>query len=145
MTLVRSTGRGLAGQVVLLVVIAACTGAGPVPSASSGQSAPQTDDSAAASLPPASAEATANPTADALSVQVSLDTDQTVSEIVLPEVGATLEATGSDGTTFTLTIPPDALVFAEEITMTPIEQIEGVPFAGGLVGEPLTCNPTVSS
>jgi len=38
----------------------------------------------------------------------------------MAEEGGTLSVTAANGTTFTLTIPPDALVSEEDITMTSV-------------------------
>jgi|GEM_PF-6781654 len=43
----------------------------------------------------------------------------------LPLEGGTLEATGADGTVYSLTIPPGALLLETTITMTPIVAISG--------------------
>lgn len=43
--------------------------------------------------------------------------------------GGTVTATGADGTRYTLTVPPDALVHTEAITLTPAADIDGMPFA----------------
>ncbi|WP_027483647.1 hypothetical protein [Deinococcus pimensis] len=48
--------------------------------------------------------------------------------------GGTLSTTGADGTTYTLTFPPDALVDDTQITMTPLADVTGLPFSGGLAG-----------
>lgn len=47
---------------------------------------------------------------------------------VVPVTGGVLSATAADGTAYTLTIPPDALRTATEITLTPITAIAGSPF-----------------
>lgn len=53
----------------------------------------------------------------------------------LPLEGGTLEATGADGTVYSLTIPPGALLLETEITMTPIVSIAGGDLpAGALLG-----------
>jgi hypothetical protein len=54
-----------------------------------------------------------------------------VSEYV-PVSGGELTATDSNGTTYTLTIPSDALFSGTTISMTPISSLGGMP--GGLVG-----------
>lgn len=46
--------------------------------------------------------------------------------------GGTLTATGADGTTFVLTLPEDAIVLPERITMTPVSQVNGLPISGPL-------------
>jgi hypothetical protein len=47
-----------------------------------------------------------------------------------PLEGGTLETTGGDGTVYTLTIPPDALLVETTITMTPIVSISGGDLPG---------------
>ena len=51
----------------------------------------------------------------------------------LPLEGGTLEATGADGTVYSLTIPPGALLLETTITMTPIVSIAGGDLPGGSV------------
>jgi len=46
--------------------------------------------------------------------------------------GGTLLATGSDGTRYTLVVPKDALLSREEITITPLSSLAGLPFKAGL-------------
>ena len=56
-------------------------------------------------------------------------------------LGGVLKATGSDGTTYTLTIPKGALLAPTTITMTPWRDVEGVSAEGGpLVGVDLKPN-----
>jgi hypothetical protein len=52
----------------------------------------------------------------------------------LGPAGGTLVATGGDGTKFTLTLPPDALLGDQTITLTPVSAVGGLPLSGGLVG-----------
>jgi hypothetical protein len=59
-----------------------------------------------------------------------LDGARAVTETV-PADGGTLEATGADGTVYTLDIPFGALTDSEEITMTPLSGIAGLPFTDG--------------
>jgi hypothetical protein len=67
------------------------------------------------------------------SVAVRLDQSRAVSADI-PTTGGTISATASDGTVFTLTIPPDALLSDETITMTPVTAVDGLPLSGGLAG-----------
>lgn len=75
-----------------------------------------------------------NPTLEPnpLDVSVSLDESLAVTALI-PVEGGTLNATGADGTTFTLTIPPDALLGEADIMMTPVIDVEDLPFSNGLV------------
>ena len=50
---------------------------------------------------------------------------------VIPVEGGTLTATGADGTTYTLDIPGDALLAETEISLTPVQSLEGLPFGEG--------------
>ncbi|MGE0442272.1 MAG: Ig-like domain-containing protein [Gemmatimonadales bacterium] len=53
---------------------------------------------------------------------------------VVGQAGDTLRATGPDGTTYQLAIPPLALAQPVPITMTPVVTAGGLPLAGGLIG-----------
>jgi len=44
----------------------------------------------------------------------------------IPTTGGSVQATGADGTVYTLTIPPDALLSHTTITMTPITGVSGL-------------------
>jgi hypothetical protein len=52
---------------------------------------------------------------------------------VIGPVGGTVAATAADGSTFTLTVPANALIGQTVITLTPLASIAGLPFSGGLV------------
>jgi len=67
-------------------------------------------------------------------LQVVLERQNAVTKLITPENGGVLAATGSDGTHFSLQIPPNALPEAQEITITPIADIPDLPFSGGLLG-----------
>ena len=75
----------------------------------------------------------ATSTTDPVNTEVKLD-EQHSSSAVISNAGGTITAQGADGTSFTLTIPKDALSNDEKITLTPITAIDGLPFSGGLVG-----------
>jgi hypothetical protein len=70
-------------------------------------------------------DATPNP----INIRVTLDTGQSV-EATIPVEGGTLSATGSDGTTYTLEIPSDALLNETMIKMTPATSVSDLPFGG---------------
>ena len=63
-------------------------------------------------------------------VRANLDEARAVSQPVLT-AGGTISATAADGTTFALSIPAGALLSDEEITLTPIASIDGLPLSGG--------------
>lgn len=52
----------------------------------------------------------------------------------MSQFGGTLQATGADGTQYELTLPADALLGQQEITMTPISSIADLPLSQGLMG-----------
>lgn len=64
-----------------------------------------------------------------LNVGVTLDQPRSQATTV-PLGGGTLEATAADGTHYTLTIPPDALLEPTSITMTPVMGLSGSPVTG---------------
>jgi hypothetical protein len=49
----------------------------------------------------------------------------------LTTAGGTISATGPDGTTYTLEVPPDALLFDVDITLTPVATLSGWDVAPG--------------
>ena len=59
-------------------------------------------------------------------MQVTLD-QATAAIGVIGAGGGALNATGSDGTVFTLTVPAGALAMDEQISMTPVSSISGLP------------------
>ena len=68
------------------------------------------------------------------SVRPELDLSA-ASRAVIAGAGGTIEATGSDGTRFTLSIPEGALPLAVEISLTPLRQVADLPLEdlGGAV------------
>jgi hypothetical protein len=66
------------------------------------------------------------------SVEIEPDFAGLASQYVEPEDGATIEAVGSDGTEYRLTIPPDALMKPVVIIMIPIAAIPNLPLTDGL-------------
>ena len=89
----------------------------------------RSSDSGAAVRYARSAAAASNP----LTVTPVLDTARAVSTNMTTD-GGTLSATAADGTQFTLTIPHNALLTGQQITMTPIASIGDLPLSGGLAG-----------
>lgn len=66
------------------------------------------------------------PVADPGAVQLQLDSTRAAWAII-SEGGGNVTATGADGTQFTLTIPEKALVSDEQITITPVTGLAGLP------------------
>ncbi len=87
---------------------------------------------AVTAIPTVAAPAT-NPTPkpNPLTVAVSLDNDHTASARIDTE-GGTLSVTAADGSKFMLTVPKDALLSEEIITMTVVSAVNGLPLKGGL-------------
>jgi hypothetical protein len=81
-----------------------------------------------ADAPPAAEPA---PTIDP--VVVTFDAAHAAGAPIGPE-GGVLEATAADGTHFVPTIPPDALDFTEQITLTPASRVAALPLSGGMAG-----------
>ena len=73
-----------------------------------------------------------NDEAQGPSISPLLDSDREASASVGPE-GGTVDATGADGTEYSLAIPPDALLEETEISLTPILSIDDLPMSGGFV------------
>ena len=85
-------------------------------------------------LPPAAQSASATTSeiaidvSDPPAVNVTLQVDETrAARGVLSTQGGSITATGADGSTFTLTIPSDALLGEEEIILTPLTGMSGLP------------------
>jgi hypothetical protein len=71
--------------------------------------------------------------ANPLTVQAVPDTARTV-QARIPVEGGSISATAADGTSFLLTVPPDALTFPISVTLTPMQSIGNVPLSGGMLG-----------
>ncbi|HKZ69814.1 MAG TPA: hypothetical protein VJ020_07030, partial [Anaerolineales bacterium] len=67
---------------------------------------------------------------DPINLTTTLD-DSHQATAVIPVEGGTLTATGADGTTYTLDIPGDALLVETEISLTPVQSLDGLPFGEG--------------
>jgi len=72
------------------------------------------------------------PPADPVDVAVELDQARAVSATI-PTEGGSITAVAADGSELTLTVPPDALLSPEEITLTPVASVADLPFSDGLV------------
>lgn len=65
-----------------------------------------------------------------IDVSLTLD-DATTTGVITPD-GGSLSVTASDGATYTLEVPAGALSVATEIRLTPVAEMTGLPFSGGL-------------
>jgi hypothetical protein len=107
-------------------------------SACGGPAVKQAADQPASPNGAATTQAGANPapaqpgTGKPVQVKPDLDTADQVYALV-PEKGGEISLTLANGLAFTLTIPEGALLSDQEVTMTPIRSLEGMPFSGGLV------------
>ena len=72
-----------------------------------------------------------DPETQPVTVTTTVDQGRAVSAMIGP-AGGSLTATGADGSRYVLEVPADALVVETEITMTPIESMEGLPLEDGL-------------
>jgi hypothetical protein len=72
-----------------------------------------------------------DPETEPVTVTTTVDRVRAASVRIGPD-GGTLEATGADGSQYSLDIPAGALVEEIEVRMTPIASMEGLPLTGGL-------------
>lgn len=63
---------------------------------------------------------------------ITIDEQNRVVSLITPEGGA-ISTQGVDGTKFTLTFPPGALLTPEEISLTPVASINGLPLSNGII------------
>jgi len=71
--------------------------------------------------------------ANPLTVVPSPDPTHTARAVISAANGGTLTTTGGDGTVFTFTLPANALLSDEEISMTPVMAVGGLPKGGAFV------------
>jgi hypothetical protein len=71
--------------------------------------------------------------ANPLNVTPTLDPSHGLTKDVHAAEGRTLTTAVADGTVFTLTIPPNALLSDARISMTPVTAVGGLPVDGGLI------------
>lgn len=118
----------------LLLVIAGLLQPYPAAAQSSGNNAPTEEGAQLAVYLPlaASGKAAGQPEANPLSVSVTADASRAVT-VTIPIEGGVISATAANGTHFILTIPADALLSDEEIVMTPLDGVSGMPLRAGLV------------
>jgi len=72
-----------------------------------------------------------DPNTEPVTVTMTVDHGKAASARIGPD-GGTLKTTGADGSEYSLEIPAGALVEEIEITMTPIESMDGLPLDDGL-------------
>lgn len=70
---------------------------------------------------------------DPLDLTYELTAELSGVALISPD-GGTAAVTDADGTTYTLSIPEGALLTEEEISMTPVSSVEGLPFDGSVLG-----------
>jgi hypothetical protein len=130
----------------LALLVTACSGAEPATTTAtqapvvSSTTAATADPGTTSTAPTTAAPATTTtgavtlPDPDPASAEVTLESSATVSAVV-GSAGGTLAATGSDGRSYVLTIPPNYVAGDTEVTMTPIAGL-ATPileeFAGGV-------------
>jgi hypothetical protein len=127
---------------VVLVALAITLGcnitSGSLPTADSTSDSPSTSTETPGSIPDA-VDSPSQPTDlawiydtpyDPINLTATPD-DSHQATAVIPVEGGTLTATGADGTTYTLDIPGDALLAETEISLTPMQSLEGLPFGEG--------------
>ncbi len=82
--------------------------------------------------PPPPAETVFPLVANPVTVGSTLQSDRAVTQTAYPSFHNVISTTDAAGTAYTLTIPKDALLSAEDITMTPVASVSGMPLSGGL-------------
>jgi hypothetical protein len=116
--------RLIASTVVAMTIVAGCSAPSPTPGPS--------DSASSAASPDAADLSTAPPYI--LNLSVTTEDPSAVVGSIGPD-GGQLSTTAADGTTYTLDIPSGALLYAEDISMTPIVGVDGLP--GGISPEHL--------
>jgi hypothetical protein len=118
----------------MLLVIAGTLQSDPAAAQSSTDNAPAEEGAQLAVYLPlaSSGSSTGEPEANPISVSVTTDASRLVTATI-PIEGGVISATAANGTHFTLTIPADALLSDEEIMMTPLDNVSGIPLSAGLV------------
>lgn len=121
-------------------IVAGCGGSAsqvpgsPLPSLGAPASAAETTTTPLPSYAPALATLPPPPIdVSKVPARVHLDSG-TSSAVWVGPGGGTVSATASDGTSYTLDVPPAAVSEATPITMTPIDAVDGVGLSGGLAG-----------
>lgn len=86
-----------------------------------------------ASCSPAKPISPASSNTQPVNLTITLDDTASVSALI-PQKGGSVSATLANGLVYTLEIPAGALLSDQEVTITPIHSIDGLPFSGGLIG-----------
>jgi len=109
------------------VLVVSCGGAGSGGAPASDAPVPESSSNGTSLVP-----ATVDPIAayTPVDLTVVLDAERAVEQVV-PITGGVVTATGSDGTAYTLEIPPDALPAATTIGLTPAATVDGLPPGAG--------------
>jgi hypothetical protein len=121
--------RSLAYMLLAVLALTACQQSPTPPGGVDSHSAPTSKPAAKPAGPTNDYQYIFDATPDPINIRVSLETAQSV-EATIPVEGGTLSATGSDGTTYTLEIPSDALLTETTIKMTPAASVSDLPFGG---------------
>lgn len=114
-------------SLVMSLLLVACSG-GPQKGSTSpvDNSEPSSELSMQSAVPAEAGSDLFTAPADPLKVSITLDSVSETARIIGVE-GGTLNATGADGSVFTLEIPPGALLVPTEIVLTPVTSIDGLP------------------
>ena len=120
------------------VLVVGCGGAGSGGAPASDALVPESSASGTSLVPEVSASGTSlvpamvdsNAAYTPVDLTVGLDTERAVEQIVAI-TGGVVTATGSDGTMYTLEIPPDALPEVTTIGLTPTLNLDGLPPGAG--------------
>ncbi len=129
--------RLLSGIILLSILLSACQSTAadlPAPTNSTAGTSAPAQSTSKTSAPVQSGGSAArfqyifHPPSDPASAAVTLDESKAV-EAVVPLTGGVLNATGADGTQYTLEIPGDALLNETKIRLIPAA-VSGLPFGG---------------
>ena len=123
----QSNARRFRVSLLAWVLVVGCGGAGSSGAPASDALTPEGSSSGTSLVP-----ATVDPNAvyTPVDLTVVLDVERAVEQVV-PIAGGVVTATGSDGTVYTLEIPPDALPEATTIGLTPVVTAAGLPPGAG--------------
>lgn len=66
-----------------------------------------------------------------INLTISTEEEHTASVLFMPDEGGSVSVTDQNGVTFTLSIPANSLLGPEEISLTPLASLEGMPYGDG--------------